>query len=91
MFLFECIEVEVVVAVLPEIGDGDYPAGVHGLDVGTFPCDMAIFGGIIVTHDKMRDVWSEIILVSSSQFRDTLSNDSLQVGQLVKQDICDDK
>ena len=80
MLGLESVKVEVVIAIPPEVRNGDYPAGVHRLDIGAFASDMAVFRGIVVSNDEVRNIWSEVILMCSSELSDTLSDDSLEVG-----------
>ena len=65
VLLFELEEVDRIV-VLPEIGDGVYPGGVHGADVLSLAGDVAVFGRVIVTDDEVGYVGGEVVLVHAA-------------------------
>lgn len=84
MFLLDGVEVKVVVAVPPELGHLDDPAGVHGLDVGAFAGDVAVFGSVIFADYEMCHVGREVVLVDAAELGDALGDDGLGVSVCVQ-------
>jgi len=54
----------------PEVPDRIHPPSRHCFDVGPFLGHMAVFGGVVVAYDKMRDIGREVVLVYATQLGD---------------------
>lgn len=53
--------------VLPYLAKFFDPGGIHGLDIGAFTSDMAIFGCVVVTNNKMGYVGCEIVFMNTTK------------------------
>lgn len=66
MFAFDSREVNVDI-LHPQLPYGIDPGGIHGLDIGTFLGDMAVFWGVVVADNEMGHVGGEVVLVDSAE------------------------